>query len=403
MPYGVDEVKRVTNALESNAMVAPGAQENNTYFGPPPIPEAPAGGKSLASRMLSGLKSPTTGYVLGKAAQAVMGPYQNSTAAQMGKLGEEMSVAQAHKVTMSKLLAGEDLSAIPESRILAPEQMQTILDTSDRVRKNKVDLATLRVNLYTKFKAAGLEEGRIQAEINKVLADTGLATAEAGAATARRKESEARAANITKTTENMLTPEQEQSYKLEQIREEGNIRKDITTIQTESDLKIARERAQSDMNLLTTKIQSDPQLSDLKRQDAEFGDIMQTAIANAATSTEPLNYFSDMVNAYLRGKGLKPIDFGAGSNQPAGLSGYSVKTQGGRRVYSKDRSAVPTTGANATTGATPKPKSQMLQWMKTDEEIQAMKEEEKKNYRRLNPNWWINEIQAAQDTERYQP
>ena len=337
MPYGVDEVKRVTNALESNAMVAPGAQENNSYFGPPPIPEAPAGGKSLASRMLSGLKSPTAGYVLGKAAQAVMGPYQNSTAAQMGKLGEEMSVAQAHKVTMSKLLAGEDLSAIPESRILAPEQMQTILDTSDRVRKNKVDLATLRVNLYAKFKAAGLEEKRIQTEIDKVLADTGLATAEAGAATSRGKESEARAANITKATGYMQSPAEKQADTLEQIREEGKIRSELIDKEGKWNLAAVAERNKGAIAELNLKIQNDPQINEAIRGDSEFSDVIRTAISASASSLDPAAFVQNSIDMYRRGKGLPPLQLTpAPSSNAQGMQGFSVKNVNGRMVFTRD-------------------------------------------------------------------
>jgi hypothetical protein len=103
----------------------PGARE-------PEGPTTPLGGKNKRS-----FSQPQLGYALGKAAQAVMGPFQSTPAAMLGGLGAEMNQNQAYKSTIKKLLAGESFENIPESAILAPEMLTIVQDTVEKTTQGK--------------------------------------------------------------------------------------------------------------------------------------------------------------------------------------------------------------------------------------------------------------------------
>lgn len=82
--------------------------------------------------------------MLGKAAQAVMGPYQDNVVAQLGGLGAQLAQRKVYSDTVSRLLAGEDISNI-DTRILDPEQITAAMNIKDQAVKSRLADSELRL------------------------------------------------------------------------------------------------------------------------------------------------------------------------------------------------------------------------------------------------------------------
>jgi len=169
--------------MASNTIAGTGDTFPNTAnidFGPA---SPPAGGIN-ASSMIAGAKKPglfstanampRAGYVLGRAAQAIMGPYQNSPAALLGGVGAELSQQEAQRRTAARLLAGENLEDIEEASVLSPQQQQIVLGQAAERRKQKFEEATMETKLRFEAKKLGLDEKATNAYVDEKLASLGL-------------------------------------------------------------------------------------------------------------------------------------------------------------------------------------------------------------------------------------
>jgi len=174
---------QTTGITASNAIAGTGNMFPNTAdidFGPA---SPPAGGVN-ASSMIAGAKKPglfstakampRAGYVLGRAAQAIMGPYQNSPAALLGGVGAELSQQEAQRRTAARLLAGENLEDIEEASVLSPQQQQIVLGQAAERRKQKFDEATMETKLRFEAKKLGMDERATDAYVQEKLASLGL-------------------------------------------------------------------------------------------------------------------------------------------------------------------------------------------------------------------------------------
>ena len=180
--------------MASNAIAGQGNYPNTAdiNFGPP------AGGVNASSMIAgarrglfnaigSGLKTmvtpsayntdkamPRLGYALGRAAQAIMGPYQSSPAALLGGVGAELSQQEAQRRTAARLLAGENLEDIKEASVLSPQQQQIVLRQAAERRKQKFDEATMETKLRFEAKKLGMDERATDAYVQEKLASLGL-------------------------------------------------------------------------------------------------------------------------------------------------------------------------------------------------------------------------------------
>lgn len=147
-------------------------------------PASPPAGGINASSMIAGAKKPglfstanampRAGYMLGRAAQAIMGPYQNSPAALLGGVGVELSQQEAQRRTAARLLAGENLEDIEEASVLSPQQQQIVLGQAAERRKQKFDEATMETKLRFEAKKLGMDERSTDAYVQEKLASLGL-------------------------------------------------------------------------------------------------------------------------------------------------------------------------------------------------------------------------------------
>ena len=95
-----------------------------------------------------------------------------TTGERLGQTTAVISSRQAFKTTMSRVLEGVDLSVIPESRALSPEQLTSVFQTTQKIASNKFvqfDAAMKRLNEARK---TGIAEGglelAVEAEANKL-------------------------------------------------------------------------------------------------------------------------------------------------------------------------------------------------------------------------------------------
>ena len=122
----------------------------------------------------------TTAYFLGRAAQAVMGPFQDTSAALAGGLGAEMAQGRAYTRAMKEVLAGKPLESVEDASILTPQQQMTIMEHAEKVgarkedteiRRNEFDLAVKRLRDSNRNAAADrlLEERRLKLAENTTM------------------------------------------------------------------------------------------------------------------------------------------------------------------------------------------------------------------------------------------
>lgn len=178
---------QTTGITASNAIAGTGALTPDPYRLDVPV-ASPAGG-SNASSLIAGVRKaagaikdsfgpshamPRAGYTLGRAAQAIMGPYQNSPAALLGGVGAELSQQEAQRRTAARLLAGENLEDIEEASVLSPQQQQIVLGQAAERRKQKFEEATMETKLRFEAKKLGLDEKATNAYVDEKLASLGL-------------------------------------------------------------------------------------------------------------------------------------------------------------------------------------------------------------------------------------
>jgi len=75
--------------------------------------------------------------MLGKAGQAIMGPYQETWQARLGGAAAEMAEGQAYQQTVSKLLAGEPIESIAAARVLSPPAFKEAMAAKTEADKVK--------------------------------------------------------------------------------------------------------------------------------------------------------------------------------------------------------------------------------------------------------------------------
>jgi len=138
-------------------------------------PASPPAGGINASSMIAGAKKPglfstanampRAGYVLGRAAQAIMGPYQNSPAALLGGVGVELSQQEAQRRTAARLLAGENLEDIEEASVLSPQQQQIVLGQAAERRKQNFEETKFKTEMEARWKELLMKGTLTEAEV----------------------------------------------------------------------------------------------------------------------------------------------------------------------------------------------------------------------------------------------
>ncbi len=186
----MSSVQATANQMQVNPQAAPAAGSVKKMTETDKLIQATndamAMGPARKPRELFGMPAASVGAALGKAAQAIMGPYQQTPAAQFGKLAQEMNEGQIYADALADAREGREFTK--EVRSLTPEQQNQLYAVQTLAQDRKLNALKQKFDMVTKAEELGLNKQKIVADLGLIAAQTTATTESALTSKAQREE-----------------------------------------------------------------------------------------------------------------------------------------------------------------------------------------------------------------------